>query len=108
MVNPCKRLQSLMSQGRNLLCVDALEKVLGKTRYITDMIDQDVLYLRIVRSPHAHALIKKMDFSDAETIPGVVRMVTVMSQERMKLVSSFRINRSFATRRCDSLATQSP
>ncbi len=56
--------------------VDALEKVVGKTRYTTDMIDQTVLYLRIIRSPHAHALIKKMDFSESEKIPGVVRVVT--------------------------------
>jgi CO/xanthine dehydrogenase Mo-binding subunit len=55
---------------------DALEKVLGKTRYTTDIIDQNVVYLRIVRSPHAHALIKKIDFSAAEKIPGVVRVVT--------------------------------
>ncbi|MGA2973664.1 MAG: xanthine dehydrogenase family protein molybdopterin-binding subunit [Candidatus Bathyarchaeia archaeon] len=56
--------------------VDALEKVLGKTRYTTDMIDQDVLYLRIVRSPHAHATIKRIDFSHAEKIGGVVKVVT--------------------------------
>jgi CO/xanthine dehydrogenase Mo-binding subunit len=56
--------------------IDALGKVLGKTRYTTDLIDQTVLYLRIVRSPHAHALVKKIDFSGTEKIPGVVRIVT--------------------------------
>ena len=61
---------------KELSRVDALEKVLGKTRYTTDMIDQEVLYLRIVRSPHAHATIKGMDVSAAEKVPGVVKVVT--------------------------------
>ena len=56
--------------------VDALQKVLGKTRYTTDMIDQSALYLRLVRSPHSHAIIKRIDFSAAEKISGVVRVVT--------------------------------
>ena len=56
--------------------VDALEKVLGKTKYTTDMTDQHVLYLRIVRSPHAHTLIRRIDCSAAEKITGVVRVVT--------------------------------
>ena len=56
--------------------IDALEKVLGKTRYTTDIIDQEVLYLRIVRSPHAHAIVKKIDASGCEKISGVIRVVT--------------------------------
>lgn len=56
--------------------VDALEKVLGKTKYTTDMTDQNVLYLRIVRSPHAHATIKRIDLFAAEKIVGVVKVVT--------------------------------
>jgi CO/xanthine dehydrogenase Mo-binding subunit len=59
-----------------LLRLDSLEKVLGKTRYTTDMIDEDVLYLRIVRSPHAHATIKRIDTSAAEKLSGVVKIVT--------------------------------
>ena len=59
-----------------LLRVDSLEKVLGKTKYTTDMIDQHVVYLRIVRSPHAHANIRSIDTSAAAKIHGVVRVVT--------------------------------
>lgn len=69
-------LEPLRSPKQELRRVDALDKVLGRTRYTTDMIDQNVLYLRIVRSPHAHALIKKVDLSGAESIPGVVKVVT--------------------------------
>ena len=56
--------------------VDALAKVLGRTRYTTDIIDQESLYLRIVRSPYPHATIKRIDVSEAEKIGRVVRVVT--------------------------------
>jgi len=56
--------------------VDALEKALGETRYTTDNIQEDVLYLRVVRSPHPHALINRIDTSKAEHVPGVLRVVT--------------------------------
>lgn len=65
-----------LERKEELRRVDALEKVLGKTKYTTDMIDQQVLYLRIVRSPHAHAKIKRIDLSAAEKIAGVVKVVT--------------------------------
>ncbi|HUK50516.1 MAG TPA: molybdopterin cofactor-binding domain-containing protein, partial [Terriglobales bacterium] len=61
---------------KELRRVDALEKVLGKTKYTTDLIDQEVLYLRLVRSPHAHATVNRIDVSSAEKINGVVKVVT--------------------------------
>jgi CO/xanthine dehydrogenase Mo-binding subunit len=61
---------------RELSRVDALGKVLGKTRYTTDMIDQEVFYLRIVRSPYAHAIVKRIDVSASQKIGGVVKVVT--------------------------------
>jgi CO/xanthine dehydrogenase Mo-binding subunit len=56
--------------------VDALEKALGETKYTTDNVEEDALYLRVVRSPHPHALINRIDGSKAERVPGVVRVVT--------------------------------
>jgi len=56
--------------------IDALGKVLGKTRYTTDIVDQEALYLRIVRSPYAHAIVKRIDTSTSEKVRGVVRVVT--------------------------------
>ena len=61
---------------KELSRVDALGKVLGKTRYTTDMIDQQALYLRIVRSPYAHAIVKGIDVSASEKVDGVVKVVT--------------------------------
>jgi CO/xanthine dehydrogenase Mo-binding subunit len=61
---------------KELSRVDALEKVLGKTKYTTDMIDEEALYLRVVRSPYAHAKITRMDVLAAEKIAGVVKVAT--------------------------------
>jgi len=55
---------------------DALEKALGETKYTTDNVQEDALYLRVVRSPHPHALIRRIDTSKAERIQGVVKVAT--------------------------------
>ena len=52
--------------------IDALEKALGETKYTTDNIHEDALYVRVVRSPHPHALIKHIDTSEARRVQGVV------------------------------------
>lgn len=56
--------------------VDALDKVLGKTKFTTDLAENDVLYVRVVRSPYAHAIVKAIDKAGAEKISGVIRVVT--------------------------------
>jgi CO/xanthine dehydrogenase Mo-binding subunit len=56
--------------------IDALEKALGETKYTTDNVQQDALYLRVVRSPHPHALINRIDTTKAERVQGVVRVAT--------------------------------
>ena len=55
---------------------DALEKVTGRIKYTTDMIEQEALYLRVVRSTLPHAVIKQIDVSQAVKIDGVERVLT--------------------------------
>jgi CO/xanthine dehydrogenase Mo-binding subunit len=55
---------------------DALEKALGETKYTTDNVEEDALYLRVVRSPYPHALINRIDSSKAEQVRGVIRVAT--------------------------------
>ena len=62
--------------SREVPRVDGLEKALGETKYTTDNVEEDALYLRVVRSPHPHALINRIDTSKAARVPGVVRVVT--------------------------------
>src|SRR5512146_2125675 len=48
----------------------------GKGNYIDDIKLPGMLHLDIVRSPYAHARIKKIDSSKATAIPGVLAIIT--------------------------------
>ena len=50
---------------------EAPEKVTGKAVFTNDVYLPGMLYLKVLRSPHAHARIKKMDTGKAEALPGV-------------------------------------
>ncbi|MBI5606942.1 MAG: xanthine dehydrogenase family protein molybdopterin-binding subunit [Deltaproteobacteria bacterium] len=50
---------------------DASEIVTGRTRYLGDIKMPDMLYAKVLRSPQAHALIKKVDKTKAEALEGV-------------------------------------
>jgi carbon-monoxide dehydrogenase large subunit len=63
--------------GKSLSRVDAYEKVTGSAIYADDMqFGPGLLYGRLVRSPHAHALVKHVDASQALEMPGVKAVVT--------------------------------
>ena len=44
--------------------------------FVEDMVEPGSCYLKMLRSPHAHAYIKSIDTSEAEKIPGVVYILT--------------------------------
>ncbi|HMB21284.1 MAG TPA: molybdopterin cofactor-binding domain-containing protein, partial [Anaerolineales bacterium] len=57
--------------------IDAREKVTGVAVYTDDLqFGNALLHARIKRSPHPHALIKKIDVSKAAALPGVKAVVT--------------------------------
>ncbi len=57
--------------------IDGLEKVTGAATYVDDLdFGPNLLHAQIVESPFAHALIKRIDTSEAEKVPGVVRVLT--------------------------------
>ncbi len=57
--------------------IDGLEKITGAATYVDDLaFGPNLLHAEIVESPHAHALIRRIDTSAAERVPGVVRVVT--------------------------------
>ncbi len=55
---------------------DGVDKVTGRANYGADIKLQDLLYARVKRSPHAHAIIKSIDVSKALALPGVKAVVT--------------------------------
>jgi CO/xanthine dehydrogenase Mo-binding subunit len=55
---------------------DAISHVTGRTVYFEDHTFPGMLHLKMVRSPHHHARILGIDFSEAERTPGFVRVIT--------------------------------
>jgi CO/xanthine dehydrogenase Mo-binding subunit len=55
---------------------DAPEKVAGRTQYVGDLQLPNMLHARLLRSPHAHARIKRIDTSKAKALPGVRAILT--------------------------------
>ncbi|MGD8416076.1 MAG: xanthine dehydrogenase family protein molybdopterin-binding subunit [Pseudomonadales bacterium] len=55
---------------------DGLDKVTGRARYGADTFAPGQLVGRVLRSPHAHAKIKKIDTSRAEKMKGVKAVIT--------------------------------
>lgn len=45
---------------------DAMNLLLGKPVYVDDITSQDCLVVKVLRSPHAHALIEEIDVSKAQ------------------------------------------
>jgi len=57
--------------GRSVNRRDALEKVTGQAEYSSDIALPGMLHAKILRCPHAHARIRRIDTSRAEALPGV-------------------------------------
>lgn len=55
---------------------DGTDKVTGRAEYGADIRLPGMLYGRMKRSPHAHAIIKRIDASKALALPGVKAVVT--------------------------------
>ena len=64
------------SVGTRPVRPDGVEKVTGRARYGADFNMPGQLVGRILRSPHAHARIKRIDTSRAEALRGVKAVIT--------------------------------
>ena len=62
--------------GKSFTRVDARGKVTGEAKYSNDLMPKDCLQAKIVRSEIANGLVKSIDISEAEKVPGVVKIVT--------------------------------
>src|SRR3984957_15282316 len=59
-----------------VIALDGPDKVTGAARYTFDVSLPGMLHAKVLRSPHAHARIRSIDPRRAETLPGVVAVVT--------------------------------
>ena len=55
---------------------DAMQLLTGKPVYMDDIVPDDALVVKLLRSPHAHALIQSIDAAEAREVPGVVGVYT--------------------------------
>jgi len=64
--------------GKSLLRVDALAKALGTAQFTADLFPgkKGMLYVKVLRSPYAHARIVRCDTSKVEKYPGVKLVLT--------------------------------
>src|SRR5215472_3218884 len=57
--------------GKAIPRIDAYERVSGSAHYPLDVVLPDMLYAAILRCPHGHAMVKKVDTARAHEMPGV-------------------------------------
>ena len=68
--------EDLRIVGKAQLKVDGPKLARGEKAFVEDMVEPGSCYLKMLRSPHAHAYISNIDASQAEKIPGVVYILT--------------------------------
>ena len=64
------------SVGTRPIRHDGYDKVTGRAAYGSDISLPGMLHAKMLRSPHAHAVIKSIDISRAEAAPGVHAVLT--------------------------------
>jgi CO/xanthine dehydrogenase Mo-binding subunit len=65
-----------MIVGQRVRRPDALDKVKGSALYIEDVAFGGALVAGVLRSPHAHARIKRLEVAGARAVPGVHAVLT--------------------------------
>lgn len=55
--------------------IDAFDKVTGQALYPADLRVEGMLFGRVLRSPHRHARIRRIDVAGARVLPGVIAAV---------------------------------
>ena len=69
-------LTPLSTVGPPTARVDAVERVTGRATYSADVRLPGMIYGRVLRSPHPHARLRRVDVSRAEALPGVKAVIT--------------------------------
>ena len=71
-----KEARFFMEVGRSIPRVDAADKVTGRAKYTDDLCPHPVLEAAVLHSTIANGWVKSMDISEAQALPGVVKVLT--------------------------------
>src|SRR5438309_11690500 len=66
-----KPASAVKGTGVSILRPDAPDKLMGQVQYVADLKPRGLLHAKLLRSPHAHAKIVRIDVSRARALPGV-------------------------------------
>lgn len=66
----------MRSVNRSIRKKDAMQLVTGQPVYMDDVVPQDCLIVKLLRSPHANAFIETIDTGKAKMVPGIEAIYT--------------------------------
>jgi CO/xanthine dehydrogenase Mo-binding subunit len=84
MATTMKTTREVKGVGLAIPRADGAEKVTGRTEYVADLKPKGMLHAKLLRSPHAHARIRRIDTSKAKTLPGVRAVLTAKDIPTLK------------------------
>jgi CO/xanthine dehydrogenase Mo-binding subunit len=79
-----KTTRDVKGVGLSIPRPDGPEKVTGKMQYVADIQPKGLLHAKLLRSPHAHARIKRIDTSRAKALAGVRAVLTAADMPYLK------------------------
>jgi xanthine dehydrogenase YagR molybdenum-binding subunit len=97
--------------GRRVPRVEGEAKVTGRARYAYDVRLPGQLYAAVLRSPHPHARIKRIDTSRAERLPGVHAVLSAANAPEIEWYEDSRLfdtTLRFAGEEVAAVAAESP
>lgn len=84
MSSTMKTTRDVRGVGLSIPRPDGPEKVTGRVQYVADITPRGLLHAKLLRSPHAHAKIIKIDTSKAQALPGVRAVLTARDIPELK------------------------
>ena len=79
-----KTTRDVRGVGLSIPRPDGPEKVTGRVQYVGDITPRGLLHAKLLRSPHAHAKIVRIDTSKAKALPGVRAVLTARDIPELK------------------------
>src|SRR5438552_10193084 len=84
MASVMKTTRDVRGVGLSIPRPDGPEKVTGQVPYVADLKPKGLLHAKLLRSPHAHARITRIDTSRAKALAGVRAVLTAADMPYLK------------------------